>query len=172
MSSDSPLEGGGELIMCDTVMPTTPSGKIELFSSDLEQRFGYGVPRFEVVEQTRPYVLITPSSTKRINATFGGCEESRGLEVLELHPDDATANGIKSGDVVTISNDLGVVALEAFVRDAVRPGVFYSPKGPWFRSSPTGMTTNALIPSDIRSDIERGACYNETFVDISVGEVQ
>lgn len=165
-------QDGGELIMCDTVMPTTPSGKIELFSSDLEQRFGYGVPRFEVVEQTRPYVLITPSSTKRINATFGGCEESRGLEVLELHPDDATANGIKSGDVVTISNDLGAVALEAFVSDAVRPGVFYSPKGPWFRSSPTGMTTNALIPSDIRSDIERGACYNETFVDISVGEVQ
>jgi len=165
-------QGGGELIMCDTVMPTTPSGKIELFSSDLEQRFGCGVPRFEVVEQTRPYVLITPSSAKRTNATFGGCEESLGLEVLELHSDDAAANGIKSGDVVTVWNELGAVALEAFVSDAVRPGVFYSPKGSWFRSSPTGMTTNALIPSDIRADIERGACYNETFVDISGGEAQ
>ena len=162
-------QGGGELIMCDTVMPSTPSGKIELFSSDLEQRFGYGIPRFEVVKQTRPYVLITPSSAKRTNATFGGCQESLVLEVLELHPDDAAAHGIKSGDIVTISNDLGAVALEAFVSDAVRPGVFYSPKGSWFQSSPTGMTTNSLIPSDIRADIERGACYNETFVDIAVG---
>lgn len=160
---------GSELIMCDTVMPTTPSGRIELFSADLEQRFGYGVPRFETVARTRPYVLITPSSAKRTNATFGGCAESSGLEVLELHPDDAAAHGIKTGDIVTISNDLGAVALEAMVSDAVRPGVFYSPKGPWFRSSPTGMTTNALIPSDIRADIERGACYNETFVDIALG---
>ena len=165
-------QGGGELIMCDTVMPTTPSGKIELFSSDLQQRFGYGVPRFEVVEKTRPYVLITPSSAKRTNATFGGCEESRGLEVLELHPDDAAAKGIKSGDTVTISNDLGAVVLKALVSDAVRRGVFYSPKGTWFRSSPTGMTTNALIPSDIRADIERGACFNETFVDISIVEAE
>ena len=164
-------EGGGELIMCDTVMPTTPSGKIELYSPDLERRFGYGAPRYDVVERTRPYVLISPSSDKRTNATFGNCAESRGLEVLELHPDDAAANGVKSGDVVTVSNDLGAVALEALVSDAVRPGVFYSPKGPWFRSSPTGMTVNALIPSDIRADIERGACYNETFVDIAVGQV-
>ena len=161
-------EGGGELIMCDTVMPSTPSGRIELFSQDLERRFGYGVPRFEPVQKNHPYVLVTPSSAKRTNATFGGCEESGGLEILELHPDDATAHGINSGDVVTVSNDLGAVRLEAVVSDAVRPGVFYSPKGPWFRSSPTGMTTTALIPTDIRADIERGACYNETFVDIAI----
>ena len=62
---------------------------------------------------------------------------------------------------------LGKVELHGL--DAVRPGIFYSPKGTWFRSSPTGMTTNALIPTDIRTDIERGACYNETFVDIVAG---
>jgi hypothetical protein len=31
------------------------------------------------------------------------------------------------------------------------------------------MTVNALIPTDIRTDIERGACYNETFVEIALG---
>jgi anaerobic selenocysteine-containing dehydrogenase len=160
-------KNGGELIMCDTVPPSTPSGKIELFSEDLERRFGYGVPRFEHVEKHRPYVLITPSSSKRTNATFGGCEESGGMEILELHPDDAERNGIETGDVVTISNDLGAVTLQAAVSDAVRPGVLYSPKGTWFRTSSTGMTVNALIPTDIRTDIERGACYNETFVDIA-----
>ena len=159
-------EDGGELIMCDTIMPTTPSGKIELFSKDLEERFGYGVPRFEPFMKMRPYVLITPSSSKRTNATFGGCEESSGLEILELNPEDASANGINLGDTVTVSNDLGSIALKAFITDAVRPGVLYSPKGTWFRSSSTGMTSNALIPSDVRTDIERGACYNEAYVDI------
>ncbi|MGI9524557.1 MAG: molybdopterin-dependent oxidoreductase [Hyphomicrobiaceae bacterium] len=162
-------ETGGELVMCHTVMPTTPSGKIELFSDDLEERFGCGVPRFEAVTKKHPYVLITPSSTKRTNATFGGCEESRGLETLELNPEDAESHGIRTGDRVTISNELGAVTLKAKVSNAVRSGVFYSPKGSWLRSSPTGMTTNALIPSDIRADIEQGACYNETFVDIELG---
>jgi anaerobic selenocysteine-containing dehydrogenase len=162
-------KNGGELIMCDTVMPSTPSGKIELFSGDLERRFGYGVPRFKPVAKRRPYVLITPSSSKRTNATFGGCEESGGIEILELHPDDAERNGIKTGDAVTISNDLGVVTLQATVSDAVRQGVLYSPKGTWFRTSASGMTVNALIPTDIRTDIERGACYNETFVEIALG---
>lgn len=163
-------ECGGQLIMCDTVQPTTASGKIELFSQDLEERFKCGVPRFDAVKGTRPYTLITPSSTKRINATFGGCSASDGLEVLELNPVDAATHGVGSGDVVTIFNELGAVTLEARVTEAVRPGVFYSPKGTWLRSSPTGMTTNSLIPTDIRTDIERGACYNETFVDIILQE--
>ncbi len=29
------------------------------------------------------------------------------------------------------------------------------------------MPVNALISSDIRTDIEDGACYNETFVDVA-----
>ena len=33
--------------------------------------------------------------------------------------------------------------------------------------NPTGNTVNALISSDIRTDIEDGACYNETFVEIT-----
>ncbi len=161
---------GGELILCKSVMPATPSGRIELFSQDLEDRFGFGVPRFDPVRPDRPLVLITPSSDKRTNATFGGCAESDGLEVAELNPDDAAAHGISSGDPVTLANELGAVTLTAEVTDAVRPGVVYSPKGTWLKSSPTGRTTNALIPTDIRTDIADGACYNETFVEIAAAE--
>ena len=173
--SQLPLDGalemttpdGRDLILCDTVMPSTPSGKIELYSEDLEERFGYGVPRFEPVPQDQPFVLITPSSSKRTNATFGGCEESQGVEVLELNPEDARRYGLASGDMVNVSNSRGAVLLRAELSDAVRPGVLYSPKGTWLNTSPTGMTVNALIPSDIRADLDRGACYNETFVEIA-----
>ena len=174
--SDVPLDGalkmtapgGLEPIMCDTIHPATPSGRIELFSQDLETRFGYGVPRFEPVERKFPFVLISPSSARRTNATFGGCEASGGPERVEINPADAGAQGLETGDIVTVRNNLGAVTLQASVTDAVRPGVLYSPKGTWLRTSRTGQTVNALIPADLRTDIEGGACYNETFVDITL----
>lgn len=157
---------GDALIMCDTVKPATPSGKIELYCEDLEQRFGYGVPRFEQVSQDLPLVLITPSSSKRTNATFGGCTASEGPEVVEINAVDATSRRLSNGDIVTVWNARGAVTLTVVVTDATRPGVLYSPKGTWRHTSATGMTANVLIPSDIRTDIEAGACYNETFVDV------
>lgn len=159
---------GDELIMCNTVIPATPSGKIELFSEDLETRFGYGVPRYESVPQDLPLVLITPSSDKRTNATFGGCGASTGLEVVEINPADAQSRNLAQGDKVTVWNRRGRVTLQVVITDATRKGVLYSPKGTWRQTSDTGLTANALIPSDIRTDIEDGACYNETFVEIEL----
>jgi len=101
---------GAPLIMCNTVKPATASGKIELFSQDLEERFGFGLPRYYPAPQDQPFVLS--------------------------------------------------------ITDATRAGVLCSAKGTWRATSETGFTANALIPSDIRTDIERGACYNETFVNI------
>ena len=160
-------EDGAELIMCKTLTPETPSGKIELFSQDLEDRFGYGVPRYEAVARDLPFTIISPSSAKRTNTTFGGCVESQGVEIIEINPADAAARGISEGDELKVWNGLGEVRLTARITDAVRPGVLYSPKGAWLATSPTGQTVNALIPSDIRTDIEDGACYNETFVDVA-----
>jgi len=157
---------GGDLIMCKTVLPATPSGRIELFSQDLENRFGYGVPRYEPVEQELPFALITPSSSKRTNATFGSCQASRGPEVVEMNPADAAARDLEDGDKVAVWNERGRVTFRLSVTDAVREGVVYSPKGTWRNTSETGLTSNVLIPSALRTDIERGACYNETFVNV------
>ncbi|MET4807594.1 molybdopterin oxidoreductase family protein [Limibacillus sp. MBR-115] len=158
---------GEELILCKTVQPATKSGKIELFSEDLERRYGYGIPRFEAVPRDLPFNLISPSSSKRTNATFGGCDASRGRERIEINPADAAAKGISDGDLVRLWNTRGETLLIARVTDAVRPGVLYSPKGTWMAAGASGQTINALIPNDIRTDIERGACFNETFVDIA-----
>jgi anaerobic selenocysteine-containing dehydrogenase len=161
-------DDGSDAIMCKTVHPATPSGKIELFSDDLEARFGYGVPRYEPVPQKLPLALITPSSSKRTNATFGGCEASGEMEVLEIHPADAEARGLNAGDTVSVWNERGRVTLSLVVTDATRTGVVYSPKGTWRKTSDTGLTVNALIPSSLRTDIEDGACYNETFVEVEL----
>lgn len=171
ISTDEAIEltpvAGGEAIMCDTIVPATQSGKIELYSEEMEKKFGYGVPRFEPVPRDLPFTLITPSSDKRTNATFGGCADSTGPEQLEMNPSDAAERNLQDGAKVTVSNSLGAVSLVLNVTDAVRPGVLYSPKGTWLQTSATGQTVNSLIGATIRTDIEDGACYNETFVDVA-----
>ncbi len=157
---------GTDAIMCDTVLPATASGKIELYSDDLERRFGYGTPRYDDVPRDLPLTLITPSSDKRTNATFGGCDDSTAVEQIEMNPVDASQRKLQTGDTVTVSNKLGSVTLQLTVTDAVKPGVLYSPKGTWLGTSSTGQTVNSLIGATIRTDIEDGACYNETFVDV------
>ena len=155
-----------ELVMCATVMPDTDSGRIELFCQDLEDRFGYGVPRYEAVPRSNPFTIITPSSAKRTNATFGGDGASAGPEAVEINPADACAAGIETEDLVEVSNAHGRVVLQAKLTDAVAPGVLYSPKGSWLGSSASGQTVNALIDAELKTDIVEGACYNETFVDV------
>lgn len=159
---------GDSLIMCHNVMPATSSGKIELFSQDYEDRYGYGVPRYETVAQDFPFTLISPSSSKRTNATFGSDPASQGLEDVEMHPQDAAARNLTDGDNVTLWNDLGAVHLRLKISEATQPGVLYSAKGTWRASSGTGLTVNSLIPADIRTDIEDGACYHETFVEVKL----
>lgn len=155
-----------EMILCKTIKPGTGSGKIELFSQDLEDRFGYGVPRYEAVERQRPFSIITPSSSKRTNATFGSDVASTGHEIVEINPADAAAASIADDMLVEVENEMGKVVLKAKLTDAVAPGVLYSPKGTWLSTSDTDQTVNALIDADMKTDILEGACYNETFVDL------
>ena len=159
-------DDGEPVLVCGTVAPGTASGKVELASDDLEQRFGFGLPRYEPVPEPLPLMLITPSSKHRTNATFGGCDQSSGLEVIQIHPDDATARGLADGNEARVWNAMGEVVLRCQVSDAMQPGVMYSPKGTWLHSSPTGATVNALLDADRRTDILDGATYNDTFVEV------
>jgi len=174
--SDVPLEvalsmraaGDAPLLMCDTVLPATRTGKVELFSQDLEDRYGYGVPRYEPVPARLPLLLISPSSSRRTNTTFGGDPASLVVEEVEVNPADALARGIETGQPVRVWNTLGEVRLMARISDAVAPGVLYSAKGTWLETSASGQTVNALIDADLKTDIAAGACYNDTAVEIAV----
>lgn len=148
------------------VFPTTPSGKVELLSAKLEDRYGQALPEYVPLRSAFPLTLVTPSSDERINATFGGLAASDGVPELEIHPDDAAARGLGDGAAVKVWNALGVVHLVARVSADVRPGVVYSPKGAWFKTSDTGQTVSALAPATT-ADIAGGACYNDCRVEVA-----
>ena len=158
--------GGEEPLLFENVFPTTPSGKAELKSDDLERRFGALLPTYRPLESDYPLTLITPSSDKRITSTFGGVKDCDATPKLEMHPEDAIARGLEDGVTVKVWNDLGEVHLPLRVTDAIRPGVICSAKGAWFKTSDNRQTVSALAPLD-KADIAEGACYNDTRVEVA-----
>lgn len=145
--------------------PDTPSGKIELFSEALEQDCGEGLPQYRPLETAFRFVLVSPSSDKRTNSTFGGvADHDRDISV-EMNPDDAVILGLSDGQQVRIFNDQAEVVMPLSVSDKVRCSTLYVPKGAWIKDSETGQTINALIPGH-KADIAGGACYNDTTVDV------
>jgi anaerobic selenocysteine-containing dehydrogenase len=128
----------------------TPSGKVELFSQALAAqgidplpgRFAErdddlptGAGRFAPAESLR---LVTGASHHFVSTSLASQPSllhGEGTPFVEIHPVDAAARGIRSGDRVVIENDRGECSLRAVVTDAVRPGVLVSPKGRWSRLS-------------------------------------
>ena len=160
--------GGDEAVLFKNVVPATASGKVELVSSVLAERHGEPVPSFRPLNSDYPLMLITPASDRRITSTFGGLEWSEAPPPLEMHPDDARARALETGQWVRVWNERGEVRLPLEVSDAVRPGCVYASKGAWLRTSDNGQTVSALAPAT-KADLG-GACFNDARVEVEVTE--
>jgi anaerobic selenocysteine-containing dehydrogenase len=160
---------GRPLALFDNVMPATPSGRIELASGLLAEQWGREarLPSFRPRASKFPLALISPASDKRISSTLLGADGVPGnAPPLLMHPDDARARGLEGAAFVRVWNDLGSVILPLEITDAISPGVVASEKGAWLATSPTGQTISALVSADDRADLARGACYNDTGVEV------
>jgi anaerobic selenocysteine-containing dehydrogenase len=158
--------GGEPAILFKNVFPKTPSGKVELASGYLEQKYGSRLPTYRAYETPFPLLLITPASDERITSTFGGLPAGDATPPLEMHPDDARARGLADGVMVRVWNELGEVHLPLRITEDVRPGVLCSLKGAWMKTSDNGQTVAALAPGH-HADICGGACYNDCRVEVA-----
>ena len=156
---------GEEYVLFKNVFPATKSGKVELASPYLEDKYGARLPVFVPVESRYPLTLISPASDRLITSTFGGLHFDTAPPI-EMHPDDAGARGLTDGARVRVWNDLGEVHLTLQVTDVVTRGVVCSLKGAWFRTSDNGQTVSALAPAH-HADVAEGACYNDARVEVA-----
>jgi len=161
-------EGGQDFVLFETVMPGTPSGKVELKSEALAQRWGAQalLPTWSPGENSYPLRLISPASDRRISSTLGELEPSAKAPPLLMHSRDAAARDVRTGDAVRVHNGMGEVFLTVSVTDAVPPGVVSSEKGAWLRTTPNGQTISALVDARMQADLAAGACYNDTRVEV------
>jgi anaerobic selenocysteine-containing dehydrogenase len=153
-----PLALEHEVPFADGNYPT-PSGKVELYSTilaeqgldplpgwvDREDSGGNGSRRFPAGESLS---LITAAAHHFVTSSLAnqqGLLSREGEPFVEIHPKDAAARGISSGDKVLVENGRGWCELRAVVSDAVRPGVLASPKGRWSKLS-GGRNVNWTTP--------------------------
>jgi anaerobic selenocysteine-containing dehydrogenase len=160
---------GKPLVLFENLFPGTPSGKIELKSETLAQRWGSAalLPGWRERDAAYPLMLISPASDKRISSTLGDLTASRTAPPLLMNPQDAAQRKLESGGDVRVWNDRGEVVLRLETTDNVPPGVVASEKGAWLMTSRTGQTISALVSADLKADLAEGACFNDTPVEVS-----
>ena len=121
-----------------------PSGKIEFYSTEIAG-FNYpdcpGHPAWLPPEEApgggAPLHLIANQPATRLHSQldFGAHSQAgklRGREPVRMHPADAAARGISSGDVVRLFNARGACLSVAVVTEDVRQGVAQLATGAWY----------------------------------------
>jgi hypothetical protein len=131
----------------------TPSGKLEFYSEWLATHFPYDQERppspkwiekgpthdeRRTSDRARsfPLLLMSNHGRWRMHAQCDDISWTREAptskvtgsdgykyEPVWINPGDAEKRGIKSGDIVKIKNDLGIVLAGAYVTERIRPGV-------------------------------------------------
>jgi len=99
-----------------------------------------------------PFRLTTPPARNFLNSSFTQSPVSLEREVrplVTIHPVDAAACNIDSGQRVQIGNSLGAITLHAEVSEAIRPGVL-EVRGIWPGDAfDEGVGVNVLIDADV-----------------------
>ena len=168
-------------------MPT-PSGRLEIGSTTIAG-FAYddclGHPAWfapdEQPTSAHPLVVVANQPATRLHSQldFGSYSQSakiRDREALRIHPTDADARGIRTGDVVKIFNDRGACLAGALVTDAVMPGVVNLPTGAWYDPVDVGEdhplcvngNPNVLTRDIGTSKLAQGCCGQITVADVAV----
>lgn len=154
----------------------TPSGKLEFLSeqarADGQDPLAGYIPAKEVANDALakhyPLVLISSASHFAVNTVFGNKPELRrraGPPYVVVHPSDALARGLETGDRIRVSNQRGGFEAQARIDDCVPAGVALTPKGYWPKLSPRRSSVNATV-QERDSDIGGGAVFHDNRVQI------
>jgi len=118
-----------------------------------------------------PLAMISPPARHFLNSSFVNVKSLRAIEgepLVEIHPDDAAARGISSGQVVTIFNDRGRYRCKAEVSERARPGVVNG-LGVWWRKfGLDGRNVNELTHQRL-TDIGHAPSFYDCLVEVGPG---
>ncbi len=156
----------------------TPSGKCEFWSTT-QQALGadplpdYIPPRESAatnpgLAQRYPLAFISPPARNFLNSSFGNLPAFVAEEKtpkLDLNPVDATARGLKAGEIVRIRNDRGSFMATLRVTDRARPGVAVAPSIWWQKLAPDGCNANAVTGQAL-TDLGRAATFYDCLVEV------
>ena len=156
---------------------TTSSGKIELNSATLDKAGFDGVPKWEQPPAPKPgqFYLLTGKGARQTQ--FG----TQNNQLLHKYDDEpglwmntgvAASQGLKNGDMVSVTSDVGQIYVKLIVTQAIRPDCVYMQPG--YGHLSMGLTTAYGLgssDSDIRltytDPISGGQALSQTFVTVT-----
>ena len=171
-----------EIPFADGIFPT-PSGKVEFYSAAAAAKGYDPVPGWEPEVEARTGLdaqgsskgrlpLLCPAAHHFVSSTFGNQERliaKEGAPTLRIHPSDAAARNIRSGQLVRVGNERGWCRLVAEVTDEIRPGVLATTTVWWPRFSPDQRNIN-WTTSDRLADLGGGSTFYTNLVAVEVAE--
>jgi anaerobic selenocysteine-containing dehydrogenase len=149
----------------------TPSGKIEIYSSEAKTKWGISpLPEYSEIlqpvnEEKFPLELLTPNTGSRIHSQFGNLQiikKTNPEPVVSISPVDAKMRTIISGQKIRVFNMTGELTGKASISNRIPAGIVVFPNGIWFNE---GGGINRLISAE-ETDIGFGAAFHDTRVDI------
>jgi anaerobic selenocysteine-containing dehydrogenase len=156
----------------------TPSGKCEFWSAKMAAQGedplpAYLSPRESAASNpelaTRyPLGFLSPPARNFLNSSFANLPafvEEEQTPHLDIHPDDASARGIGTGDSVRVFNDRGSLLVSARVTDRARRGVVVAPSVWWRKLAPGGENANA-VTSQALTDLGRAPTFYDCLVEV------
>jgi anaerobic selenocysteine-containing dehydrogenase len=157
----------------------TPSGRCEFFSSTLAAQGHDPLPTFvppresaasnPVLAKRYPLAFLSPPARNFLNSSFANLPrfvDAERTPKLDIHPVDAAARQIITGDPVRIANDRGTFTATARVTDRARQGVVVAPSVWWKKLSPDGANANA-VTSQALTDFGRAATFYDCLVEVA-----
>ncbi|WP_353572219.1 molybdopterin-dependent oxidoreductase [Candidatus Albibeggiatoa sp. nov. BB20] len=167
---------------------STPSGKIEIFSSKLAKytdwtktSYGHYIPaipkwiepwEYLGSEKTKkhPFHLISPHPRWRTHSIFNNIAILRETyeQEVTMNASDAMKLGLKTGDTVEVYNDRGKVVVPVYVTQRCMPGVAVLHEGVWMDLDENGVD-RAGNPDFLTDDNPSPAgafAYNTVLVNI------
>ncbi len=137
----------------------TPSGKIEIFSERVAKINNPNLPpipkylktwedRNDPLIKKYPLQMISPHPKNRVHSELYHVEWLKEIDAHRcwINSIDAELRGIKSGDLIYVHNDRGIISIEAWVTERIIPGVIAIHEGTWYTPDEEG--------------IDRGGCVN------------
>jgi biotin/methionine sulfoxide reductase len=123
----------------------TPSGRIEIFSEKVDG-FGYEdcpghpvwLPPSEwlgTANAKAPLHLVSPQPGDKLHSQMEAALadiDSARPETIVIHPGDAAARSISTGDLVRVHNKRGACLARATLSQDIHPGVVALPTGSWY----------------------------------------
>ena len=165
------LAPGLQLIAWEDLKFDTPSGKIELFSSEANEKWGISsLPEYVPItnswhEDKYPLILISPNTGSRIHSQFGNLKiikETNPEPCVRISPDDASARGLREGQKIRVFNQKGELLSRVSISNRILPGLAVFPNGIWVNE---GGGVNQLI-AGVETDIGFGTAFHDNRVEI------